>query len=375
MNNPWWYSLFNPTIWVICFLIAFINYSNESRGGKLVRSNDKGIIFLLFVLFLLNTLFTLRGGDDVRYREFVEISSLNYGTRDFYSLEYYYYLVAWFVNNNYLLWKIVVYVPALILTYISLVRLKANTYASYMAFSIFCLASFGAARAILAYSVFLFAYSFWGEFKLRTWIIVVAIVIGSQFFHSSMIIPIVLTPFALFKITKKRLWIFVLIFPLMVMLFNRFYPLLYTSDDLMAEQYGYKFNTYTDEGAVAGSHYFSSILSSIHGYYGVFVILYMLYLAVKVDGSERLPINISRIIRLSFLLAYVSLVILASSLLGKIPIFMRYVTMIPFFLFVTWPYLLNKSYFLSKRKRDNLILLSAGYLFIKFAMYFYYALL
>lgn len=376
MNNPGWYSLFNPLIWIICFLVSYRNYVLYPHCGNVYRKDKKEVISLLFFFFLLTTLFTLRGGDDLRYREFVEETSYYYGLREFYSFEYYYYFIAELVNHNFYLWKIVVYLPALLITYISIKRLNANNFSTYMAFSIFCLASFGAARGVLAFSLFLFGYTFITDYKWYKWLLGFFLIICSIFTHRSMAIPIALTFLVFFRLTKARIGLLIALFPVMVMAFNYIYPMLFldVSADDMTGQVGHKFETYTDEDSIAGAHYFSSFLSEVHGIYGVIAIFIMLVYAVKADIKDKLPKHISRLVRVSFYTFYLALVILCSKMNGRLPISMRYFTMIPFFIFVLWPYILSDNSVMSYKKHSVFILVCAGYLAIKFFLISYYGL-
>lgn len=388
MNNPWWYTIYNPLIWIICFFISYKNYITYQRVGNVFHRNKTHTIMILFLLFFLTTMFTLRSGDDLRYREFVETLSFYYGERNFDAFEYYYYIVAELVNHNYYYWKIVVYVPALILVYVSIIRLNVNTFSTYMAFAIFCLPSYGATRGVLAYSLFLFGYSFLAKFHLKTLFLAFFIIISTRLAHSSMVLPIVLTPLVFFKLNKKRIWLLVALFPVIVYAFNNIYPMLYTNDYFMEEQYGNKFNTYTDADKNAGAHYFSSILSTINGIYGIIAVFVMLLYSMMLDINKKLPPQISKLIHISFYIFYIALVIVFSNMIGKVAISMRYFMMIPFFLFVVWPYFLSetnictprnhealfkKEVFLSFKKQRFVIFFSLGYLLLKAFICFYYS--
>lgn len=373
MGNPWWYILYNHFLWLLFFLICYNNYrKNISILGPYKGNCIEKPVFLLFIILVFYTLFNFSGGDEDRYRFFVEYGFMNYGEKEHDPIETLYVFLAALSSRNFLIWKIYVYGGAILLTFSALWRLKSFNYISLMGFSLFAMGTYGHSRGVLAFAIFLFGYSFIRPKKKISTIIGFLIIYVSHFAHSSMVLPIVLSFFIFFKFTKTRIRLLLMAFPLVVLLFNIMIPYLSSESIFMDTHAGYKFETYTEEGTNAGSSYGRSIMAITYEIYGLFVIGSLTYYAVKAELIGKLPYEISKITRVSFYLVYVSFVIYFSSLSTTLAVFQRYFTMAPFFLFITIPCLFTDRRILSMSKRNYLIWLFFSYRFLSLLISTYY---
>lgn len=373
MEFPWWYIFYNVIIWITCFVIS---YKRSYNTGFQINNNespsDKSTIIGLYLLFSLGSLFTFYGGDVDRYRFFVEVGVFDYGNKEHDPVEPFYVLLSELANHNFLIWKMMVYLPALLLTYISTIRLDCKNYQALLCFVIFNLISFGSTRAVLAYSVFLLGLSFFKQSRVFFYFIGFCCIYITQYLHSSMIVPILLSPLMFVKLTRKRLAMLAIFFPIAIVILNSTYGLLFQNMDFMGTQYGYKFGTYVDEDSTAGSSYMRSFMSTVQAYYSYFAVGWLMLLAIKAEINNLLPTIISKIVRVSFFLLYSSLVIVCSSLPNSLPIFSRYFTMVPFMLFVAWPFILMNPQVIPPSKVKRYINLTSAYLVIRIFVYVYY---
>lgn len=373
MSNPWWYIFYNFLLWFICFSISYSYWRKDPCEANITNGNEKNTIRFLFVLFLLYSLFTFFGGDNDKYKSFVEEGYKTYGVfRDFESDEPIYAKIASIVGGNFVLWKIVVYGTALLITYFTLKKLKCNNFISLTSFILLALCSYGTARSVLAYSIFLFGFSFFQSYKRIVRLFGFVIIVLSIVAHASMIIPIALIPMMFIKLTKTRVALSLLLLPVVVILFNTLYHFLFDRIGLLGLS-GYKLEVYTDPNlSIIG--YNDSFLMTIRYLLIYFVIGILVFFSVKSDIKHILPEPISRIVRVGYSLLYISLVIKFSSLPNSDIIFIRYYTMVPFFLYVCWPFFLNrrdiiKSGYVKPYIFINFI--SGLYLFVMMTYYMY----
>jgi len=335
--------LFNVTIWTICAITFLILGINQ------IKRNDKYIpqknYFIIFIFFLAYSLFTGFGGDNERYSFFFEEGYKLYfmGGEENIGIEPLYAYIAKFVNGNFLLWKLVVYGSCLLITFITIKRFKVKNDITLMFYSLMCLSSIGTTRAVLAYSIFLLGYSFIKEKEKKQKLFGCFIIVFSYFAHSSMIVPILLTPFVFIKINKKIVYTLIILFPVLIYLFNTYYNVFLAGD----YYYVNKFETYNEYDYATTRSKTMNILNNIM----YFVIIPPIYYGLKSLFKENASTQFKHIIRFTFLLLYFTFVILFSKL-DNPTFFNRYFTMIPFFLFIYMSeiikersFSLNKIYF------------------------------
>ena len=123
----------------IIVLFTMINKKQVFYYG-IQDSTGKFLIFF-FVLVFLYSLYTGFGGDNDRYREFVEGGYQNFYYLDFFSIEELYVKIAEY-TQNFVLWKIVVYGSAIILSLWSIKRLEADNLITLYAFALIPMSSY-----------------------------------------------------------------------------------------------------------------------------------------------------------------------------------------------------------------------------------------
>ena len=351
MNSNWWFILYNVVIWFVCFGITRNKATNfYKKGGAIVH--PQGSIIFIYVLFLFQALFIFYGGDDARYeREVTE--SANFVGQDYniaMGLEPLYYYIAAIVGGNYILWKLVVYGGALFLTYLTSLNVKSNNFLFLYSFVLFVLANFGSSRNALAIAIFVYGISLIRNDKKLSVLLGIAVSALSIFAHNSMILPVVLLFVSFFKIKKSRFFILLLAIPLFVFIVNKMPDFLFMRTEIMDTHMGNKVEVYDE--AAGNMAYRTSVLNNLYDILNYVTVAVYLFYAIRVDNRRNLPLSLSVIIRVSFFIAYSSIVILLSDLTIKQNLFYRYLLLILPILYVVLPTLfLDKELIKSNTKR------------------------
>lgn len=285
-------------------------------------------LFIFFALVFLYSLYTGFGGDNDRYREFVEGGYQNFYYLEFFSFEELYVKIAE-CTRNFILWKIVVYGSAIILSIWSIKRMEADNLITLYAFALIPMSSYGTTRAVLAYSIYIFGYTFLNDNRIYKHIVGWIIIFMSWRAHSSMILPILLTPFTYLKITKARMCILIALFPVFVILFNHYYLMFLGSSAIGDTMSAGKFEVYSAGGYATATSTTTSILRFLFG----FVLVPPVLIGMRGIYSETIDNRFHKVIKLSFLMIYMCFVMFFSEL-ENITFFNRYFTMIPFFLYI-----------------------------------------
>lgn len=335
LNNPWWYCLYNTAIWTITLLVS---YNKWKKNPTMQGNGSEGIYLPLFFLFLMSSLFVFAGGDMQRYKEFAESSYLDYGYRAHEGLEPVYAAIAYFVHGNYYLWQMIVYGGALVLTYFTLKRTDNLNSFTILAFILFAFPSYGLTRGVLAYSIFLFGLSFFDNQKKLLILLGIAICAVSWYFHSSMILPILLLPFIFLKITKKRLIFLILFFPVAVLIANNYLDWIFINSEQFGQS-GDKLLTYTD--ADFNSNYNDSFLMNLLAVLTLALVTWIVLEVVRLPDRIDLSYSDTILSRFAFILLYVAFVIRASNIPNNNVIYYRYLTMIPFYIYLIWPKIIS----------------------------------
>ena len=371
MGNPWWYILYNVLIWAFCMYFSFKRMNNREEKNRHYSKNNKRGIVLLFVLFLLYSLFIFYGGDNARYENFVTSNGTT-SEPELGGIDPLYAVLANMTAGNFVLWKLIVYGTALLLTFWALKRLNALNYLALFAFTTFCLSSYGATRGVLACSILVLAISFITDRSIILKAAGVLLAVFSISAHSSMILPVLLLPLSLVKLDNRKIVILLIMFPVLLSFYNALYPALFSNESLMDMQTGYKLQTYTDETENVGSG--SSLLMSLHLFLDYIVIIMSLFYSLKADNKGVLPKTVSFLVRCSFLLFYVAMLINFSNMPGGDFISTRYMTLIPFFLFITWPFIINNKVVFTRGKQNlyfNVSVINIAFLFLMMTFYTY----
>ena len=320
--------IYNFALQFICIIFIYSLINRRKELYKLVYSSEVKALCVVFALVFAYSLYTGWGGDNKRYQEFVEGGYENFFLLDFFSFEELYVFIAMY-TRSFILWKIIVYGSAIFLSIWSIKRLQVDNLITLFSFALIPMSSYGSTRAGLAYSIFLFGYTFLSQNKLYKQAIGLCIVFLSWKAHSSMILPILLTSFTFFKVTKTRMYILLVLFPIMVMLFNKYYLVFLGSSVMDGSISIEKYETYTEGEYATNVSTVGSILRFLFG----FVIIPPIYYGMKGMYNKTLDEKYHKICKLSFLMAYISFVIYFS-VLDNITFFNRYFTMIPFFLYI-----------------------------------------
>ncbi len=188
------------------------------------KLTSNGILFALF-LCLIYYLFPMGGTDFYDYKEWVETSGYtNLSSIPFYYLHYEkpYYAIINLVQNNYLLFRLIVWGGSLLLYWQTARRLQlnTNTFAFYLCICIVQLTA--VSRVCLAYALAFYGFSFLakpigrGVSNLFSYALGVGIILVSLLFHRSAIFMLAILPLSLFSFNKKTIWLFALAIPTIV---------------------------------------------------------------------------------------------------------------------------------------------------------------
>ena len=349
MNSNWWFIIYNVVIWLVCFWIT----KNKAKaflinGGTVAQS--QGSIILIYILFLFQALFIFYGGDDARYEKVVT-ESANFVGQDYniaMGLESLYYYIAALVGGNYILWKMVVYGGALILTYLTSLNIKSNNFLFLYSFVLFVLANFGSSRNALAIAIFVYGISLIKKNRKISVILGIAISALSIFAHNSMILPVILLFVSFFKINKTRFVLLLLAIPLFVTLVNMIPDVLFLKTEIMESHLGNKVEVYDD--AAGNMAYRTSVLNNLYDILNYIAVATFLFYSLRMDNRRNLPLSLSVIIRVSFFIAYSAIIILLSDLSIKGTLFYRYILLILPILYVVLPTLFLDKEILKNKK-------------------------
>jgi len=205
------------------------------------KLSNAGIVFALF-LCLLFYLFPMAGTDFYNYKEWVETA----GYTDISSIPQYYlhyekpyYYIINIVNNNYFLFRLVVWGGSLFLYWQTAKRLKIDksTFAFYLCICIVHLTA--VSRVCLAYALAFYGFSFLAQpitrkgSNLFSFILGSSIILFSLFFHRSAIFLLAILPLSLFNFNKKTIWLFALAIPtLIVMAYTNLFDFIFNFEKI-----------------------------------------------------------------------------------------------------------------------------------------------
>lgn len=331
-----------------------------------VVSEKNSTILPAFILVLLFSSFAFTGGDEVRYEEFVTEDF----DIDFHPIEPVYALIAGFVNGNYTYWRLIVYWSSVVLSFFAMKRMNCLNFTTITAYVLLALVSVGTTRGVLAYSIFVLGYSFFDSKYIWGKLIGVMLVLLSIAFHDSMLLPVVLTPLTLIKPTRGRLLLILFLTPLVAVLITYAFDFIGrggNSEYLIRSED--KLGAYTERGGGTTDSFLMRVLI----YLRYVVVTFLVFFALKAEQKLVLPRSVSSLIRVSLFLYIGSMVLfLTSPIQGAGFIATRYLTMIPFFLYITWPFYLNKGQVIKKGGLRLFILIVASSPLLYWLMQIYY---
>ena len=197
---------------IAVIIVVVLNYYQATRGKR-------GTSFLFFVFFILlySLFYRPLDGDFWSYLETYS-SGASFSTGN---LEEYYVWLMRLIPNNYLLWRIAIWLPAAImLAYVFRMMKIPPSYAT-VAFLVFGLAAFYYTRNALALAVLYLGLSVYCQnemYKNKKWafLVFVGIAFISWFLHKSMPLYIGIAIIAIFlPFHKNMLWIALASFPIL----------------------------------------------------------------------------------------------------------------------------------------------------------------
>lgn len=198
---------------IYCSLLFFLIVGTYwKKGTSLLHSyKSKGskVLFVMIALFAVTSWYT---GDFFGYMK--NLQNYYIGIENFHLEKVYEYIIL-FSGKNYILFRIIVWGGALACYFFTARLYKLNTTLSlYFMFLLF-VTIFSYARASLAMAIYFMGISlFYKGLNTKKWIMVVSgitIILISYFFHKSMLAVIIITPVYFVTITRKNLFIIVLV--------------------------------------------------------------------------------------------------------------------------------------------------------------------
>lgn len=257
------------------------------------------------------------------------------------------------INKNYLLFRIIVWGGALLLSCLTFRRLNLNINVALYFLIAMYLIRFNYARASLAMACYFMGLSFLvkplGKEKLLNFLLVVLFFYGAYAFHHSTIVLAMLTIVFFLPLEKPYVWLLLLIIiPFMSMLSNVYFSLADSMDnDYLLSKYSGYLNEVSSKNNIFG------IIGDIISYAAFLVPLLIIAKSV-VKHRACLTISIVRFFRITM-----AIVLFASTFLfmglESMVLFYRYLfmTMIPLTILSVWLYSRN----LMSRKAFSLIVL------------------
>lgn len=172
------------------------------------RTEFRGKAILWFLILFL-CVFSAYSGDWIHYSERLEY----YHAHDFNALEMIYGDIMDISGSNYLLFRLIVWGSGLLVLKLLFDRLKLGTSMIMSFFIVWGLLFYAYPRVSLALSLFFYGYSFLVKpikLKFISYILGIALIGFSIYFHKSIIELVVLAPFSFIKLNKRRLIILVI---------------------------------------------------------------------------------------------------------------------------------------------------------------------
>lgn len=183
-----------------------------------------------FVVWGLTLLFSLFSFYDSDYFSYEYMFHQGFGGKDFRDPLYYYISLVCF--DNYILFRFIVWGSALLLYKKTIDHLVLNPNVAIFTFAVFWIMIFAYARASLGMALYFYGLSFLINRDFRTFrdiIFGTVFIIFSYFGHRSMLPIIAMTPLAFINLDKKKIFLLLLSYPLLIYIFSRVF-LAFSSD-------------------------------------------------------------------------------------------------------------------------------------------------
>lgn len=208
---------------VLSFLMIAIVWNVKNKPHYLSQRN----VNIALVLCLLYYLFPMSGSDYWGYKEMVEtagVTDLDLISQYTYHMEKPYWWITNMVNNNYFLFRLVVWGGSLFFFWLTAKQLGIDKSIFVFYLCVFIVQMTAVSRVSLAIAMSSFGASLIiSPYNKGRFIKVLlgASVIGlSMFFHRSAVFLLLVFPLSIIRWNKRIIWAFVIAFPLLVMMAN-----------------------------------------------------------------------------------------------------------------------------------------------------------
>lgn len=316
MNYPI-ITILNLLLYNIVSLLFLIPYL--ANKNVIVRNNK----FTWLVLLLL-CLYGVYSGDWIHYKEKM-LYYIYYGAS---GLEEIYDLILFFIGNNYLLFRLIVWGSALLVLCALFYRLPINRFRVLGFYTIWGILFFAYARVSLGLALFFYAFSFWAyplkKHKTLGYLLGIICLLLSFYCHKSIIELCLLFPFAFIPLSKKK-FILITIFSLvLVALLNH---LIQYIDISMIEVDGIEHLSQESQNKPIGK-----LIVDISNRAPLFTLLfYLTYKLLWNHKIQMLPTFIHRYFAMTIYIVFLSLVFYFSNIESKVFYYRTlYMVFIPF---------------------------------------------
>lgn len=294
--------LFCLFFWIIALLIYFPSIKNTGKGLHAKYPSSNSDLFLLFSLITLYSVFEFAGGDFYHYKEFYEVIHFK-GEND--GLDPIYIWLADVLPESFYLWRFVIWGLAAFIWVMLIKRLKCSVRLAGCLFFLVVFFLFVGARQALGFSILYMGLTliFTPHSKLEMlWGILLCLV--SYFFHSTMIVYLILALFVLLPLSKKFIVISLLLFPVIYYAFGGIIELFMT-----------QMNIYNEASSEVISRYLESdfrVTSNVYGVIRMVIdrapIFILLYYGLKDVFWKKIEIDkvYQKFLLLAYMMIYIS---------------------------------------------------------------------
>ena len=207
-----------------CIILNILIYNSLSLYylfplfGNKSRKDNGYVLTWFFLLFLC--LYSLYSGDWLHYREKLDF----YEMYSFSGLEPVYDMILFQIEGRYILFRFIVWGIALLLLRTLFHRLAINSFRMLGFFVIWGILFFAYARVSLGLSLLFYGYSFWVKptHKMRFigYLWGTVCVFSSIFCHKSLVVLVLLLPFTLIYLYRKRFLFYCCCCIILLFIFN-----------------------------------------------------------------------------------------------------------------------------------------------------------
>lgn len=307
-----WADDYGTIIDLIIYLIPFLLTWKIVLKGQ---SMSKGNIIVAYSCVFLFFVFSFWGGDWFHYYYYITDESYASYVEH---LEAFYLILADRVNNDYLLWRCVIWGSSLLLIIITTWRLKLNTSRFLAFFTAVALMPLSVGRVTLSMAVAFLGYSYiirpMGNLKWLSYVVAGVLVISSPYFHKSGVMYIALIPLSFVKLEKKTIMPLFLSIPL-VIIFLKVIGIYSLIGNFFDNDISEKLSEYSSGGVELAQGPVEAIIDLIFYIY-VLLTLYIIIKAVNLKEYYAWPKSVrfwGNIVFWIFLFAFILIFVGASS--------------------------------------------------------------